>query len=85
MGGGGQKKIGGRSPLPPPPLATRLGPREVYLCEFEWGTGAREVDSGVDKTKKVEPKKKVCSTKISTNSYRRLKILAIFREFLSED
>ena len=58
--------------------------REVYLCEFERGTGLREVYSSVDQTKKVKTKKKVLSTKIFTNSCCRLKILAIFREFLIE-
>ena len=58
---------------------------EVYLCEFERGTGAREIYSSVDQTNKVKTKKKVFSSKISTNSGNRLKILAIFHEFLSED
>ena len=50
------------------------------------GTGAREVYSSVDQTKKVKNKKKtVLSTKISTNSSCGLKILAIFNELLSED
>ena len=61
------------------------GAREVYLCEFERGTGAREIYSSVDQTNKVKTKKKkVFSSKISTNSGYRLKILAIFHEFLSE-
>ena len=48
--------------------------------------GARGVYSRVDQTKKVKTKeKKVFSTKISTNSCCRLKIFAIFYEFLSED
>ena len=47
--------------------------------------GAREIYSSVDQTKKVKTKKKVFSTKISTNSGYRLKIFAIFHEFLSED
>ena len=34
------------------------GPREVYLCEFEKSTGAREIYSGVDQTNKVKTKKK---------------------------
>ena len=34
------------------------GAREVYLCEFERGTGAREIYSSVDQTKKVKTKKK---------------------------
>ena len=62
------------------------GVREVYLGEFEGGTGAREVYSSVDQTKKVKTKKKkVFSTTSSTNSGCRLKILAIFHEFSSED
>ena len=62
------------------------GAREVYLCEFERGTGAREIYSSVDQTNKVKTKKKrkVFSSKIYTNSGYRLKILAIFNEFLSE-
>ena len=59
--------------------------REVYLCEFERGTGTREIYSNVDQTNEVKTKKKVCSSKISTNSGYRLKILAIFYEFLNED
>ena len=62
-----------------------VGAREVYLCEFEKGTGAREIYSSVDQTKKLKTKKKVFSTKISTNSGYRLKIPTIFHEFLSED
>ena len=56
--------------------------REVYLCEFERDTrnlfqyGSNE---------KGEDQKKVFSTKISTNSRYRLKVLAIFQEFLSKD
>ena len=34
------------------------GAREVYLCEFERGTGARKVYSSVDQTNKVKTKKK---------------------------
>ena len=34
------------------------GAREVYLCEFERGTGAREVYTSVDQTKNVKTKKK---------------------------
>ena len=45
------------------------GAREVYLCEFDGGTGAQEV------------KKKDLRLKISTNSGCRLKILAIFPDF----
>ena len=58
--------------------------REVYLREFERGTGLRKVYSSVDQMKKVKTEKKILSTKISTNSCCRLKILAIFREFLSD-
>ena len=58
--------------------------------------GAREIYSSVDQTNKVETKKrcyvqkfpqikKVFCSKISTNSDCRLKVLAIFHEFLSED
>ena len=47
--------------------------------------GAREVYLSVDQTIKVKTKKKVFSSKISTNFGSRLKILAIFHEFLSED
>ena len=65
------------------------GAPEVYLFEFEWGTGAREIYSSVDQTNKVKTKKKrkkkVFTSKISTNSVYRLKILAIFHEFSSED
>ena len=64
------------------------GAREVYLCEFKRGTGAQEIYSSEDKTKKVKTKKKkrkVFSSKIFTNSGYRLKILAIFYKFLSED
>ena len=62
------------------------GAREVYLCEFERGTGAREIYSRMDQTNKVKiKKKKIFSSKIFTNSGYRLKILAIFHEFLSED
>ena len=32
--------------------------QEVYLCEFERNTGAREIYSSVDQTKKVKTKKK---------------------------
>ena len=62
-----------------------MGAREVYLCEFERSTGARETYSSVDQTKKVKTKKKVFNTKVSTNTGYRLKILAIFLEFLNED
>ena len=34
------------------------GAREVYLCEFERGTLAREIYSSVDQTNKVKTKKK---------------------------
>ena len=61
------------------------GAREVSLCEFERGTGSREIYSSVDQPKKVKTKKKVFGSKISTNSGCHLKILAIFHEFLSED
>ena len=46
--------------------------------------GAREIYSSVDQTNKVKTKKKglLFSSKISTNSRYRLKILAIFHEFL---
>ena len=47
--------------------------------------GAREIYSSVDQTNKVKTKKKIFSSKISTNSGYRLKILAMFHEFLSED
>ena len=49
--------------------------------------GARKIYSSVDQTKKVKTKKKkkVFSSKISTNSSYRLKILAFFHEFFSED
>ena len=70
------------------------GPREVYLCEFERGTrtlfqcGSNE--QGEDQKKGLLFKnfhkyKKVFSSKISTNSSCRPKVLAIFHEFLSED
>ena len=36
-----------------------VGAQEVYLCEFERGTGAREIHSSVNQTKKVKTKKKV--------------------------
>ena len=55
------------------------GARKLYLCKFERGTGAREIYASVDQTKKV------FSSKISTNSCYRLKILAIFHKFLSVD
>ena len=60
--------------------------REVYLCEFQRGTGVREIYFSVDQTNKMKTnKKKVFSSKISTNSGCRLKVFAIFHEFLSED
>ena len=34
------------------------GAREVYLCEFEESTRAREIYSSADRTKKVKTKKK---------------------------
>ena len=34
------------------------GAQEVYLCQFERGTGAREIYSSVDQTNKVKTKKK---------------------------
>ena len=40
------------------------GARAVYLREFEGGTGAREVRSSVDKTKKGEDQKKRSSAQI---------------------
>ena len=62
------------------------GAREVYLCKFEKCTGARKIYSSVVQTNKVKTKKKkVFSSNISTNSGYRLKILAIFHDFLSED
>ena len=62
------------------------GTREVYLCEFERDTSVREIYSSVDQTNKVKTKKKkIFRSKISTNSGYRLKILAMFHEFLSED
>ena len=47
--------------------------------------GAQEIYSSVDQTNKVKTKKKIFSSKISTNSGYRLKIHAIFDEFLSKD
>ena len=61
------------------------GAREGYLCEFEGGMGEREIYSTVDQTNKVKTKKKVFSSKISTNPNCGLKVLAIFHKFLSED
>ena len=67
------------------------GAREVYLCEFERGTGARKIYSSLDQTNKVglrpPPKKnKGLQFKFfSGYSGYRLKILAIFHEFLGED
>ena len=58
------------------------GAREVYLCEFERGTWAREIYSSVDQTNKVKTKKKGSSAQF--HNYR-LKILTIFHEFLSEN
>ena len=37
------------------------GAREDYLCEFERGTGAREIYSSVDQTNKVKTKQKSSS------------------------
>ena len=54
------------------------GAREVYLCEFERGTGTREIYFSVDQTNKVKTKKKVFSSKISTNFGYRLKFLRFF-------
>ena len=34
------------------------GAREVHLCDFERGTGAREIYSSADQTNKVKTKKK---------------------------
>ena len=60
------------------------GAREVYLCKFERCTGAREIYFSLDQTKKVKTtKKKVFSSKISSNSSYRLRIFAIFHEFFS--
>ena len=58
------------------------GARKIYSCEFERGTRNLFVCGS---NEKGEDKKKVFSTKISTNSGYRLKILAIFPEFLNED
>ena len=55
------------------------------MCEFEGGTEAREVHSSVDQTKKAKTKNKVFSTNIFTNFGYRLKILAIFHDFLSKE
>ena len=55
------------------------GAQKLYLCKFKRGTGAREIYASVNQTKKI------FSSKISTNSCYRLKILAIFHEFLSVD
>ena len=52
----------------------------MWICE---GHGLREIYASVDKMNKLKTKKKVFSLKISTNSGHRLKILAIFHEFLS--
>ena len=49
------------------------------------GHGAREIYSSGDQPKKVKTKKKVFSSKFFTNFGFRLKIIAIFHEFLSED
>ena len=35
------------------------GAREVYLCEFERGTGARGIYPSLDQTNKMKTKKKV--------------------------
>ena len=54
----------------------------MWIREGHGGT----IYSSVDQTNKVKTKKKkVFSSKISTNSGFHLKILAIFHEFLSED
>ena len=47
--------------------------------------GTREVYSSVDQTKKVKTKKKIFTTRNSTHSDCRLKILAIFHKLLSKD
>ena len=47
--------------------------------------GTREVCWSVDETKKVKTKNNVFRANIFTASGCRLKILAIFHEFLSED
>ena len=61
------------------------GAREVYLCEFGRGRGHEKFIPVWIKRTRWRPKKKVFSSKIFTNSGYRLKILAIFHEFLSED
>ena len=59
---------------------------EVYLCEFERGTGAREIYSIVDQTNKVKTKKKKdLQFKNSHKFWLSCQILAIFHEFLSEN
>ena len=60
------------------------GAREVYLSEFERGTGARKICSSVDQTKKMKTKKRSSVQKFPQIVFR-LKILAIFHEFFSED
>ena len=62
------------------------GAREVSLCEFEGARGHEKFIRVWIKRKRWRPtKKKVFSSKISTNSSCRLKILAMFHEFLSKD
>ena len=73
----------------------RPGARIAWGAEINFGghekfiyvnlRGAREAYSSVEQTKKVKTKKKVFSTKISTNSSCCLEILAISHELLSED
>ena len=60
------------------------GAREIYLCEFERGTGNFFQCGSNEQGKDQKKKEKVFSSKISTNSGYRLKILLIFHEFLSE-
>ena len=62
------------------------GAREVYLCEFERSTEARETYSSVNQPKKVKTKKKRSSCqKFSQILVVVSKFLAIFHEFFSED
>ena len=60
------------------------GTRSLFMWIRE-GHGVIEIYSRVDQTNKVKTKKKVFSSKTSTNYGYRLKILAIFYKFLSED
>ena len=57
--------------------------RAVYLCEFEGGTRSL-LECRSNEKRDDKKKKKVFSTNISTNSGCRLKIPAIFDEFLSK-